>query len=251
MEPLESQTEAIMPEQPYPPLNLGWVALLPVVGAVSILGFTVLLVSPFLSFDPATGKPTFSAEVAARVSIPAEALAYAVLLLVIYALLRRVGHRSFLRPLAWNWPRWHKALTFAVAGVALALAITAIPIPAPPNLPIEILLRDPVTRAMFLVFASVPGPLVEEIYFRGLLFPALRSHLGSLAAVLCTALFFAMIHGLQLAFSPWPLASLFLVGVVFTWVRARSGSVASGFLVHAAYNTTLLAGEMAARMRAH
>lgn len=251
MESPQNQPQTIASAQPAPPLSLGWVALLPVVGLALILGFTLLLLYPFLSFDPGTGKPSFPSEVAARVSIPAEALAYAVLLLVIYALLRQAGHNAFWESLAWNWPKWHKVLVLGVGGVALALAITAIPIPTPPDLPIEILLRDPVTRAMFLAFASIPGPFVEEIYFRGLLFPALRGHMGSLAAVISTALFFALIHGLQLAFSPWPLASLFAVGAVFTWVRARSGSVASGFLVHAAYNTTLLAGEMAARMRAH
>ena len=251
MDPAADQLETNMPAVPAPPLGLGVVALLAVAGATFIVLFTTLLILPFIRFDPVTAKPVVSALIAGRVGIPAELLAYAGLLGVIYVLFRQSGVISFWRHLEWNWPSWRKTIAFAGLGMALAFAVTALPVPIPPNLPIEVLLQDRWTLAMFLVFAPLPAPFVEEVYFRGLLFPALRSHIGSLAAILVTALLFALLHGVQLAFTPWPLAILFLTGWVLTWIRARSGSVACSFLVHSAYNIALLAGEMVARFRAH
>jgi membrane protease YdiL (CAAX protease family) len=58
-------------------------------------------------------------------------------------------------------------------------------------------------------------------------------------AVLLTATLFAFIHGAQLGYAWAPLLSIFVVGVVFTVVRERTGSVASSFLTHCGYNLTL------------
>jgi membrane protease YdiL (CAAX protease family) len=60
-------------------------------------------------------------------------------------------------------------------------------------------------------------------------------------AVTLTALPFALIHGMQLEFSWAPLLVIFFVGVILTWVRAHSRSLAASWIVHVSYNTTLLA----------
>jgi membrane protease YdiL (CAAX protease family) len=38
------------------------------------------------------------------------------------------------------------------------------------------------------------------------------------------------------------IALLVMVGIVLTWVRARTGSVLASFLLHVAYNSTLFLG---------
>ena len=58
-------------------------------------------------------------------------------------------------------------------------------------------------------------------------------------SVVVTAAAFAMIHGEQLAQSWAPLLVLFLVGLVLTLTRAVTKSVASSFLIHFGYNSTL------------
>src|SRR5262249_45691803 len=60
-----------------------------------------------------------------------------------------------------------------------------------------------------------------------------------LISLLITAALFAIIHQGQLARAWAPLLMIFVVGVVLTFVRAQSQSVAASFLVHASYNATL------------
>jgi len=63
-------------------------------------------------------------------------------------------------------------------------------------------------------------------------------------ALLCGGL----IHGAQLAFAWGLVLIIFLVGVVLTIVRAKTNSVGSSFVVHVAYNSTIVTmGLIAAR----
>jgi len=100
------------------------------------------------------------------------------------------------------------------------------------------------------------APLVEETLFRGYLYPlfarlisallrffgieaapALRS--GILSSIVLTGVLFGLMHGAQLGWT-WSLVSmLILVGIIFTLVRARTGSVFASFLMHLGYNSLI------------
>jgi membrane protease YdiL (CAAX protease family) len=80
------------------------------------------------------------------------------------------------------------------------------------------------------------GPCVEELFFRGALFGALRRGHGAFATNLVVALCFALGH-LDLRL----LLPLFLAGWVIGEVREQSGSIWPGLLVHAAFNSATLA----------
>ena len=82
---------------------------------------------------------------------------------------------------------------------------------------------------------------MEELFFRGFLYPVLARRLGLPIAVFLTALGFALLHGAQLMFTWGPVLVIFLVGVVLTMVRARQNSVAASVLIHMAYNGTITA----------
>jgi uncharacterized protein len=82
---------------------------------------------------------------------------------------------------------------------------------------------------------------MEELFFRGFLYPVLARRLGLIVSVTITAFLFALIHEEQLAHAWAPMFLIFIVGVVFTLVRARMQSVAASFLMHVGYNFTLFA----------
>jgi membrane protease YdiL (CAAX protease family) len=67
----------------------------------------------------------------------------------------------------------------------------------------------------------------------------LSTHVAIALSIVVTAAAFAMVHGEQLAQSWSPLLVLFIVGTVLTITRAATKSVASSFLVHLGYNSTL------------
>jgi hypothetical protein len=87
---------------------------------------------------------------------------------------------------------------------------------------------------------------MEELFFRGFLYPVLARSTGMPIAVLLTAVAFALLHGAQLGFSWGPVLVIFLVGIVLTVVRARKNSVAASVLIHMAYNGTITVAMFAA-----
>ena len=81
---------------------------------------------------------------------------------------------------------------------------------------------------------------MEELFFRGFLYPVLRQRLGVAAGIFITALGFGLVHASQYGYSWLSILLIFVVGIVLAMVREKSNSVAAGFLVHAGYNATIM-----------
>jgi membrane protease YdiL (CAAX protease family) len=95
-------------------------------------------------------------------------------------------------------------------------------------------------RIQLMLIAVVVAPLAEELFFRGLLLPALWRLMGFLwPAVGLSAAFFALVH----AANPQTVLPMFTFGVVMAGLRAQTGSLAACVLLHALFNgrTMLLA----------
>jgi membrane protease YdiL (CAAX protease family) len=112
-------------------------------------------------------------------------------------------------------------------------------LPIPKELPIDSFFRTPAEAWALGILSVTLAPLMEELFFRGFLYPVLARDLGLPFAILLTALSFAALHGAQLMFSWGPVLVIFLVGLVLTMVRAKTNSVAAGVLIHMAYNGTI------------
>ena len=176
-----------------------------------------------------------------KVLVPAQALSY-VALLIFMAILVRLRYRArFWRAIQWRWPAGAEWLGFVAGGIVLAGAIQALSylFPMPPSLPIDKYFRDATSAWLLAGFGIFVAPPVEELFYRGFLYPVLARPLGTFGAVVLTSVPFALMHASQLASAWAPLLMLFLVSVVLTLTRARTGSVAASVLVHMAYNTTL------------
>ena len=79
---------------------------------------------------------------------------------------------------------------------------------------------------LMAAFGVTLAPLLEELFFRGMLYPLLRRAWGVAVGVIITGGAFASIHAQQLGYSWGPMLTIFAVGVVFTLVRERTNSVA-------------------------
>ncbi len=96
--------------------------------------------------------------------------------------------------------------------------------------------------AWLLALAAIGlgAPLSEELLFRGFLFPALaRSRLGLAGAALVSTLAWTSLHA---GYSLYGLVEVFLVGLYFSWLAVRTGSLWVPILCHAIYNTTIVLG---------
>jgi len=179
--------------------------------------------------------------------IVAQMMAYLLLLGYMYILVTKErGSPRFWKALHWNWPAniWpFLAVGFAMQIVALFLARF---LPFPKQTPFDELLQRHTTIVLISGFAVTLGPLMEELFFRGFLYPVLARRFGMGTGISVTALGFGLMHANQYGYSWASVLLIFLVGVVLGVVRARKDSVAAGFLVHMAYNGTIAAAMFAA-----
>jgi uncharacterized protein len=81
------------------------------------------------------------------------------------------------------------------------------------------------------IVVCVIAPVVEEITFRGLGYGLLAARFGVEPAIVASALFFGLAHGLVQA-----LPLLVAFGIGLAWLRERQDSVIPGMIVHATFN---------------
>lgn len=143
----------------------------------------------------------------------------------------------------WNKPAGRIAFTALGAGAVLgfcsALASSVLQRWIPKTLPIEQFFTTPASGYLLAAFGVLVAPLVEELFFRGFVYPAVARRTGATVSILITAAGFAALHGAQLAYAWPPLMVIFFVGVVLTVIRARTGSVAICVITHMGYNLLL------------
>ena len=177
-----------------------------------------------------------------RAFLGGQAVAYLLVLACMFLLVRTRARAPFGQGVQWNWPGSAGAMFFA-GGIVLAVTVDWLShfLPLPKSLPIEDLFNNRTNAYLMALFGVSLAPLLEELFFRGLLYPVLRRRLGLITAVLLTAVGFASIHSVQLGYAWAPILSIFVVGVVFTLVRERWSSVGASFLMHCGYNFTLFA----------
>jgi uncharacterized protein len=173
------------------------------------------------------------------VTVAAQLLAYGVVLVCMFVVAKPAAKQPFFSAIRWNWPRAWFAYLLGGMGLALVLQLVAQILPMPKELPIDQFFRTPLDAWALSVFGITMAPLLEELFFRGFLYPVLARRLGLSAAVMLTAAGFGLIHSPQLAHAWGPVLIVFIVGLVLTFVRAVSKSVAAGLLIHIAYNGTI------------
>ncbi|MGH9062243.1 MAG: lysostaphin resistance A-like protein, partial [Acidimicrobiales bacterium] len=88
-----------------------------------------------------------------------------------------------------------------------------------------------VAGVVLVAFLAVGAPLVEELFFRGLLLRALLGRTRAPVAMVLSALLFAMAH-----FEAVQFAGLALFGCVLGYLACRTGRLGPGMAAHAAFN---------------
>ena len=240
-----------IPEAPLPPpppagenpvFNLGDVLI------IVVVAFVILVLCEFAASTFAYSThivPGTFKEVASNVlvALPAQALGYVLCIGFMALLIRQKYHIGLLDAVHWNPPsgRWvYGALALGTGlGLVNALFSGLLERWIPKSLPIEELFSSRSSAFALAAFGIFVAPPVEELFFRGFLYPALARPLGSVLSVGLTGVFFALIHSAQLAHAWIPLLLLFAIGVILTAVRAKTKSVATTVIIHMSYNTAL------------
>ena len=172
---------------------------------------------------------------------------YAAIFFFLYVTLSLLRGHAFWECLGWRkisprpgeHARNHIVYFFAGCALSLFVAILSSRLKAPDNSPMEELFKNRQTALLFVGMAVLIAPLVEETLFRGYLYPLFARSFGVTPGIVLTGVLFGMMHGAQLGWTWGLVAMLVLVGIVFTLVRARTGSVFASFLMHLGYNSLI------------
>jgi membrane protease YdiL (CAAX protease family) len=196
--------------------------------------------------------------------VATQVLWFAVIFLFLYVTLGVLRDAPFWWTLGWRRLSRHVGaatykpwMFFATgSGLAIFVALASSRVKNADKAPIEELFKDRHAALLLMAMAVLIAPLVEETVFRGYLYPLFAAKLSNLAAkfgmdsphavrfgtasgILITGMLFGAAHGSQLGWN-WGLVSLLtLVGVIFTFARAATGTVLASFLMHLGYNSLI------------
>ncbi len=173
-------------------------------------------------------------------AIVAQLVSYLVVAQFMVMLVEGKYHVRFGAAIHWNWPGTRSWVFVGIGVMTVALDLMSRFLPMPKSTPFEHFFERPLDAYLISIFAITVGPLMEELFFRGFLYPVIERRMGILWGILLTALPFGLMHSMQYGNSWAAVLVIFLVGVVLTSVRAVTKSVAASFLVHVGYNGTLM-----------
>jgi membrane protease YdiL (CAAX protease family) len=156
-----------------------------------------------------------------------------------------IRHRQpFWKSLGWQKPSGKQAVRWLLGGGGLAvLAGLALSIrPDTRSFPLEEMFTSRAATIALAVFAVGIAPVVEEVVFRGLLFAVCERTVGIYLAVIITAVLFATLHIPEYLPAWNHVVIIFVVGLVFSFTRARTGALAPSIFLHIGYNSLMIVG---------
>jgi len=191
-------------------------------------------------------------------------LMFALIFLFLYITLAALRGVPFWRTLGWKKLQSDaeggkgKPWMFFLSGCGLWLfvALASARVKDAEHAPIQEFFKSRSGAMMLMAMAILVAPLAEETIFRGYLYPVLAritsgvlqfygmefsvaTRAGVATSILLTGLLFGLMHAPQLGWTLGLVSLLILVGVIFTFVRAWTGTVFASFLLHLGYNSMI------------
>jgi membrane protease YdiL (CAAX protease family) len=159
-------------------------------------------------------------------------------LLLAWAVVTQLGRFDFWRMIGWSRPTLLEGVTST--GLAVLLFGMAVVLSATfggQETDIDRIVQSSRPTAFALaILAVATAPLVEEIIYRGVLYPASQRAIGRTGAIVLVAGLFAVGHVYQY----WPnfgvISAIVLLSVALTMVRAFSGRLLPCFIIHFVFN---------------
>jgi len=209
--------------------------------AINLLTLRARIAHPELTWDKLIELVVERHQFDAFFAVPLQLAYYALLIGLLYVLIAVQRKLPFAQSLRLGPLPISQVAQALAAGVLLALVISFLSAIFPPveTPAFERLFSDQASALLVLAASLLMAPLIEEIIFRGYIYTVFERHWGAVPAVLLSGFLFGSIHFPQL----WPgLFQMFLlcvVGVVLSFVRARTGTTLASIALHFGYNAAL------------
>lgn len=225
---------------------------LPVAVGVLFASLALLLFVPLFAIIPyiiwrgvelqTLGEFLQTDKTAILISILANLPAHLFTLALAWAVVTGIGQRPFWRTMGWSWSsRLGPSVDFmASVGMALGLFVLGVLITqlfGDQETALTRLINSSLAaRYAVVVMAVLTAPLVEEVVYRGVLYPALQRRVGRIWGIVGVMMMFALIHVPQYLPSFGAIATIGILSLSLTLVRAYTGRLLPCVIIHTLFN---------------
>ena len=148
------------------------------------------------------------------------------------------GQRPFWRTLGWGWHpqfKWVHAVALAFLMMGAAMLFSKI-LPHHETDLEKMMKLGTSVRVLTALLAVLTAPLVEEVVYRGVLYPGVAKRWGWVAGLSVTTFLFALVHVPQYWGSWAAITTILLLSFALTMLRVATGSVLPSVATHLVYN---------------
>lgn len=238
-EPIRPAPAEINPDDP--PWGVGWAVLVFVASLVVLVVMQIAVAIPYVVYKTASGGSTVGLETDPTLifySILGVVPAHILTFLIIWFLVSNRGRRPFWQTLGWSFPKnfgpWK---TIVLAAVLLGVGVLFTQFLGGKETALDQIINSSLKARFataFLAFAT--APLVEELIFRGVLYPALQRAIGMAGAVAIVTVLFAGIHVFQYYDNFAVVGVITMLSLTLTLLRAYTGRLLPSFVLHLVFN---------------
>jgi len=121
--------------------------------------------------------------------------------------------------------------------VFVLLALRMMNYEPPETRALEILYETNRPKLLFVLtgLVTVLGPVMEELFFRGFAYPAVKRRIGARNAIIAVSLIFSLLHLNVVSFFP-----ILALGILLAYLYERTGSIVPCIAVHVVHNTAVV-----------
>jgi uncharacterized protein len=170
--------------------------------------------------------------------------------LVVIAEFLRTGYKSSIQSLGLGTKKLKRNIFYGIAGyvgiipvilimgILIYVLLNLLKIKPPPQPIVGLFLMEKNVALVFVsgVIASVFGPVIEEIFFRGVMYNAVKRKLGVFRAVLITSALFSFLHTHAMTYFLVGFIPIMILGIVLAYLYEKTGSLVPSITLHVLNN---------------
>lgn len=149
-----------------------------------------------------------------------------------------ISFKNFLRNVFYGIVGYIAALPVLVVVLIITVIVTNLIKYTPQRQPVvELFLKEKNMTFLFYtsLFAAMVGPVVEELFFRGFMYTALRKYTGVFWSTVATAALFSTLHAHVVGTLP-----IFILGILLAYLYEKTGTIISSITVHVIHNLSMV-----------
>lgn len=249
--PLTESQAVLDPDNP-PWAQPTWLGVLKAVltwiGSVLFLLFVplILVIPYFIYLFSTSGGPRpedlLTDKTFLFLSIAGVIPAHLVTFVVAYFVVTSLGRYPFFKTLGLEWPRsvgsWAGiALCVLIAGALLGIGVLITWLFGGEKTDLDLIIESSLRARLATVFlAVVTAPIIEEVIYRGVLYPAIARVTGAGFAIAIVSILFAGVHFYQYRNNLAVVAVITILSASLTTVRALTHRLLPSFIIHLVFN---------------